>query len=73
MYLMYPTTAHMRGKLIRDITKGDLETARNEAAATGKKHPQRKIVTYVKAALSWAADMHGADSGWTRSRPGGCA
>jgi integrase len=77
-YMTYPTTAHMRGKLVRDITKGDLEKARNDAAAMGKKHPQRKIVTYVKAALSWAADMHGADSGmddvspwWLRVKPFG--
>jgi integrase len=63
MYLMYPTTKHMHGKLIRDISKGDLERARNDAAAMGKKHPQRKIVTYLKTALSWASDMHGADSG----------
>ncbi|MFC4171638.1 hypothetical protein ACFOYU_06155 [Microvirga sp. GCM10011540] len=62
-HLMYPTTAHMHGRLLRDLTKGDLEKARNEAAAAGRKHPQRKVVTYIKAALTWASDMHGAESG----------
>ncbi|MBJ6125430.1 hypothetical protein [Microvirga splendida] len=63
MYLMYRTTEHMHGKLIRDITKADLEKARKDAADLGKKHPQRKVVTYVKTALTWAADMYGAESG----------
>ncbi len=75
-YLLYPTTSHMQGKLLRDLTKGDLEKARNDAAAMEKKHPQRKIVIYVKAALTWAAEMHGAESGlddvapwWLRVKP----
>ncbi|MFC3693247.1 hypothetical protein [Chenggangzhangella methanolivorans] len=62
-YMTYPSTAHLRGRLVRDLTVADLERARDEAWATGATGPQRKIVVYVRGALTWAMRKHAAASG----------
>ncbi|PZQ14290.1 MAG: hypothetical protein DI565_12785 [Ancylobacter novellus] len=68
-YMDNEWTAHMKGRLLRDLHEGDLERARDLALATGAKSPQRKVVTYVKAAMTWAKANHGAQSGLRRAVP----
>ncbi len=69
-YLAFPALERRaRGKLLSEVTLADVEAARDEAAAAGRKRPPEKIVTYVRAALTWARRSHRTPSGLEKVAP----